>query len=317
MSDIDDKLAAAWRDASREAPPAALDDALRAAARRAVGAGPARARHMHSWPLAAAAIVAVIAIGIVHMAPPEQVTPTMVADSTLRAASVKEKDAAPPPEARASPMATSASERVAAPVDRMISAPRKQLAQPANAPPPNLTVAPADKPQPAPASSASGLAGGTIAQSPARDSGATESKHETAAQADLTKKSRAEPFPGTPVEAKNDADGMTAAPPYAAAKTALAPPPENAIDARVARSDQKQYAETAPAAPTARLTRLASEGERAKDAAPRTPDEWIKLIRRLQGEGRKDDVSRELAAFRVEYKDRADALLPPDLREIK
>ena len=215
MSDIDDKLAAAWRDASREEPPAALDDAMRAAARRAVGAGPSRARHMHSWPLAAAAIVAVIAIGIVHMAPPEQVTPTVVASSSLRAASVKEQDAAPPPEARAAPVAASASERVAtpAPVDRMTSAPRKQLAQPANAPSPNLTVALADKPQPAPASSAPGLAAGTIAQSPARDSGATEAKPETAAQADLAKKSRAEPFPGTPMEAKNDADGITAAPP--------------------------------------------------------------------------------------------------------
>jgi hypothetical protein len=36
MSDVDDKLDAAWRAASREEPPAALDDALRAAARRAV-----------------------------------------------------------------------------------------------------------------------------------------------------------------------------------------------------------------------------------------------------------------------------------------
>jgi hypothetical protein len=323
MSDIDDKLAAAWRDANREEPSAVLDDALRAAARRAIGAGPSRVRHMHSWPLAAAAIVAVISIGIVHMAPPEQVTPTVVANSALQAAAVKQTVAIPPPEARAAPVATNAtlgaSEQVAtpAPVDRMTSAPRTQLEPLANAPPPNSTVALADKPQPAPGSSATSLAAGTIAQSPARDSGATESKLETAAQADLTKKSHAEPFPGASVEAKNDADGITAAPPYAAAKTALSPPPENAIDARVARSDQKQLAETTPPVQTARYTSLASERDRAKDAAPRTPDEWIKLIRRLQGEGRKDDVSRELAAFRVEYKDRADTLLPPDLREIK
>jgi hypothetical protein len=37
----------------------------------------------------------------------------------------------------------------------------------------------------------------------------------------------------------------------------------------------------------------------------------------LQSEGRKDDVTKELAAFRAEYKERADALLPADLREAK
>jgi hypothetical protein len=37
----------------------------------------------------------------------------------------------------------------------------------------------------------------------------------------------------------------------------------------------------------------------------------------LQTEGRKDEVAKELAAFRAEYKERADALLPADLRETK
>ena len=91
MKDVDDKLAT-----SREEPPAALDDALRAAARRAVGAGPSRARHMRSWPLAAAAVVAVLAIGIVQLTPPEQVTPTIIADSTSRQDALKERVAPAP-----------------------------------------------------------------------------------------------------------------------------------------------------------------------------------------------------------------------------
>src|SRR5258708_1336156 len=110
MSDVDDKLDAAWRAASREEPPAALDDALRAAARRAVGARPSRERHMQSWPLAAAAVVAVLAIGIVQMTPPEQVTPTIVAHNASTPATAKEKEPPAPP---AAPAPSQASPRVA------------------------------------------------------------------------------------------------------------------------------------------------------------------------------------------------------------
>ena len=55
----------------------------------------------------------------------------------------------------------------------------------------------------------------------------------------------------------------------------------------------------------------------AKDSAPRPADEWIRLIRKLQSEGRNDDAVKELTAFRAAYKERADALLPADLRAIK
>src|SRR5436190_19675812 len=140
MSDVDDKLDAAWRAASREEPPAALDDALRAAARRAVSARPSRERHMQSWPLAAAAVVAVLAIGIVQMTPPEQVTPTIVADNASTQAPAKEKDAAAPPAAparsEAAPRAAQQAAAPSAPADRTSSGPRKQLVPPSNSPPP-------------------------------------------------------------------------------------------------------------------------------------------------------------------------------------
>jgi hypothetical protein len=337
MSDVDDKLDAAWRAASREEPPVALDDALRAAARRAVGAGPSRARHMQSWPLAAAAVVAVLAIGIVQMTPPEQVAPTIVADSAPRQAASKEKDMTAPaaaPAPRAAPATMDAAPRVTeqvaaapAPVDRVSGTPRRQLVQPSNSPsPPNPSLALADKPQ-AP-SGAGALATGAIAPVPERDGGALKSKLETTAAEEPAKKARAEPFPAAPAEAKNAADALVASPPpaLAAAKPAPAPMRENAIEARTARRDEAPAAQAVPpaaqaqtagaAAPTA-LAKVAPERERAKDSAPRTPDEWIKLIRRLQNEGRKEEVTKELAAFRAAYKERADALLPADLRETK
>jgi hypothetical protein len=330
MSDIDDKLAAAWRAASREEPPAALDDALRAAARRAVGAGPSRARHMQSWPLAAAAVVAVLAIGIVQMTPPEQVAPTIVADSAPRQAASKEKDMTASPAAPAPPAAPATmdaaprvTEQVAAapaPVDRVSGTPRRQLVQPSNSPsPPNPSVALADKPQ-AP-SGAGSVASGAIAPAPERDGGALKSKLEVATADGPAKKARAEPFPAAPAESKNAADALVASPPpaLAAAKPAPAPMRENAIEARTARRDEAPaaQAQTAGAAAPTALAKAAPERERAKDSAPRTPDEWIKLIRRLQNEGRKEEVAKELAAFRAEYKERADALLPTDLREVK
>ncbi len=69
------RLDAAWRAASNEEPPPALDAAILAAARREVGAKPQSlsaqaATHARRrwWPLAAAATVAVIAIGVVQRA---------------------------------------------------------------------------------------------------------------------------------------------------------------------------------------------------------------------------------------------------------
>jgi hypothetical protein len=53
------------------------------------------------------------------------------------------------------------------------------------------------------------------------------------------------------------------------------------------------------------------------EAQPRTVDEWIRLIRRLKAEGRNDLAAKELAAFRTRYQERADALLPADLRDFK
>ncbi|HEX8010661.1 MAG TPA: hypothetical protein VF814_06975 [Casimicrobiaceae bacterium] len=99
MSEIERDLDAAWRAASREEPPATLDAAIHAEARRAVGAAPGRKRNKHWWyPLAAAATVAVLAIGIARLTPPEQVAPTLLTEQSAAprsAASEAKRQAAP------------------------------------------------------------------------------------------------------------------------------------------------------------------------------------------------------------------------------
>ena len=79
-SELDLALERAWRAHSREAPPPELDRAILAAAHRAAGSGPqdalkavAEATRPQRWwmPLAAAATIGVIAIGILQLTPRE------------------------------------------------------------------------------------------------------------------------------------------------------------------------------------------------------------------------------------------------------
>src|SRR5216683_1409241 len=96
MSEIDPELEATWRAASREQPPAALDDAIRSAAKREVGAKPGGfGAAPRWWPLAAAATVAAIAVGIVQMTPPEQVTPTAMTAANNAATDGAQRDVKP------------------------------------------------------------------------------------------------------------------------------------------------------------------------------------------------------------------------------
>ena len=85
---FDPRVDAAWRATSREEPPRALDDAIRAAARRESGAGPRPAdvpvkRPVPAalqperwwWPLAAAATIGAIAVGLLQLAAQENSGP--------------------------------------------------------------------------------------------------------------------------------------------------------------------------------------------------------------------------------------------------
>jgi hypothetical protein len=320
MSEIerDRRLDAAWSAASREEPPPALDAAIRAAARRAVDAAPGSRRNKHWWyPLAAAATVAVLAVGIVQLTPPEQVAPTIVAD------------------------------RATAPREAQKDVERRSAAvetTPASSPVATSATAPPAAPAPAaerPAKPAPGIAAGTLASERARVAApkelkkqALEAKRELAPQDKLASAtqeiaaantapappavaaapaapSRSEPFPAAPVpESRRDA--------YQEEGRQAANAPAGAAAPQVQRSASGASAEPAQVQSRVEAAKVAHADEaKAKDASARSVEEWIKRIRDLKNEGRLDAAAKELAAFRAAYGERADALLPADLRAMK
>lgn len=74
----DPRVDAAWRAASDEEPPQAVDRAILAAARREARAGPQRsaaarvAARRRWWPVAAAATIGAIVVGVVQQLPPNE-----------------------------------------------------------------------------------------------------------------------------------------------------------------------------------------------------------------------------------------------------
>jgi hypothetical protein len=303
-SERDRRLDAAWSAASREQPPPALDAAIRAAARRAVDAAPGGGRSKHWWyPLAAAATVAVLAVGIARLTPTERVLPATVSDrgaaqpdlqrdGAPQVAAIQEPAAAPPPAApavvpageaqsRATPAAAAGAGTRAR--ERARSAPADELRQQAvaaeaeSAPPSRGAAA-------APAMAAANTAPSAPASVPA-----------------VPGAPRAEPFPAAapPLESHREGyhEEASVAEKNAPAKDRVEPVPaqSRALAAKVARADA--------AAPT--------------EASARSVEAWIKRIRDLKNEGRLDEAAKELSMFRSAYGERADALLPADLREIK
>src|SRR4030095_10314337 len=98
MNERDPELEKLYREHSREEPPSALDAKILAAAHRAVESGPrkvgAEATRPQRWwmPLAAAAAIGVVAIGVIQQVPKETAI-----DATSVATNAR--DVAPPPAA--------------------------------------------------------------------------------------------------------------------------------------------------------------------------------------------------------------------------
>jgi hypothetical protein len=252
---VDPRIADAWRKASNEEPSASVDDAILAAARREVSARPetvatweareVRASRRRWWPLAAAATIAAIAVGVLQLTPTDKVLSPAMEPATV----------SDMPSPAAKPDAGTAAEA------------------PEPAPPPSASPAPAAA-KPAPSQSA----------------------REKSTHRDDVR----DPFPGA-----------TRAEIAAAGAQVAASPPVTAQRAPAAAQ--------APAAPLAKMAAPpAADGgaaeARAKDRKPLPVADWIALIRRLRAEGRADEASRELAAFRVANPDH-EKLLPPDLRD--
>lgn len=153
----DRNVETAWREHVRDEPPSALDDAIRAAAHRAVQSGPraagtSRNRAWTAWaPLAVAATLGAIALGVVQLVPRDtDATHEVVSDAapsdsasanapsrTPRPSAVERPSVpAAPPAAPPAPPATSAT-MAAAPVTQ----PSTSSSRPAATPPPPVASA--------------------------------------------------------------------------------------------------------------------------------------------------------------------------------
>jgi len=387
MSEIDRQLDAAWRAASREQPPATLDAAIRAAARRAVDAGPGKPEARSWWrvkthwmPLAAAAAVAVIAVGLIQLTPPERVTPGFIAD---RSASMRTELASRQP-SPPSTVAESARRDPAVAADELARERDADRARKRFEQAPTATQSPSNAVLEKKQNTESGAAAPAERQLAAALERSRPTKTETPgentataarsepvqaaaperAQAAKPKKdeggspwklARSDPFPAatppgeagaaqaarTPPPAGKEAFAAAGPGPIGAASPSAPPaqrgepfpaaPHQDKVAANVPRSSASlpgaapPQAAGLPASQTDQVGQAmgpaavaSADRASAKDAGqPRPADEWIKLIRRLRAEGKTEEATKELAAFRAAYKERADELLPVDLREGK
>jgi hypothetical protein len=293
----DPRIDAAWRDASREEPPAALDAAIRAAARRAVDAGPQRVRDRHWWyPLAAAATVAVIAVGLLQTTPPEQVAPAIAPATVEETAPAKQEIATSPP---APPAAGAPAPAAKKDLPAEWASAHAFAQKPAPSQPP---VDALDKP--------------ARVKERSPEAGVRSPAPAASPPAITLSPPRSEPFPAAPQDvARRDA--------AVEAQNATQASTEVNEQASAAAGARKIAGAVAPAPAALEEKRAQSRVMLAKDAdsgqmkpkSARSVEDWVKLIRQLRDERRFDEATKELAAFRAVYGERADALLPPDLRQ--
>jgi len=295
----DTALDALLRTHSAETPPPAVDAAVLAAAHRAVDgemrAGPARATQPWRWwmPLAAAAAIGVVVIGILPLAP------TLVEPMPPATSDAPSRPAAPPP---------SGTQPIEA------ARPGAQGTPMARVPLPSATDRMSVKRD--------------AAATRERDESAT--KAGSALSRPYMEMYRVPPEPpAAEQDRRANATGAVGAMPQAApAPQAIRPQQEAAAPAPATQVPQEANAQPPRQGSAAALTQPARSPEvlprtdamsledRQKVAAaqPRTVDEWFALIRKLRSENRVPDAIRALADFRAAFSD-ADARLPEDLRD--
>jgi Meckel syndrome type 1 protein len=288
----DPALDALLRAHLHETPPPAVDAAILTAAHRAVESTPrvrtARATQAWRWwmPLAAAAVIGVVVVGIMPVAPTlvEPAAPTIsdvpVAGSLPGASRSKSSDA-------------SKVEHGGPPLT-------PQRSEPPNAPPPKSEAVAAPPAIPAPTrktveaapASSSPTRKTTAAAPPAPQLGATRELGDRGAAV------------SRPAEANTAAAERSMVPSPAAAPA----PAPSLSSAPAAATDASAAAVTSP--PVGALS-----DQRAKQAARTSgADEWIAQIRTLRSDGRMTEAAGALKAFRAAFND-ADTRLPEDLRE--
>ena len=312
MNERDPELEKLYREHSREEPPPALDAAILAAAHRAVESGPrkvgAEATRPQRWwmPLAAAAAIGVVAIGVIQQVPKDTAFDSTSVATAPAPAPEPSREAAPPA-APPPPAATAPATPPAASVE-----PKQQVPADAGALSKKQKAAEAPAPRPAPPPPERARENKVAEPTPFP---AAQPPQKTEPEADLAAK-RDAPMEQSFADRRKDTsmreERQAAAP--AGAGAAMAPPPAAA---------------PAPAAPAPFPSRMRSQSETAAGTVAqskpvddemrtlaRDPDAWIVRIRKLRDEGNTAQALRELKEFRALVPD-AERRLPADLKSLQ
>jgi hypothetical protein len=286
----DPRLDAAYRDAATDEPPAAIDERLRAAARRAVAAGPqslearARGEAQRSWaarwrvPVSIAATV-VVAVTLSYMVERE--------DAQL--ARVDGHPGTAPPQA----VAVAPSEGANAPVPAAAPTPDLAQAERAAKSANRLERETAERPPPIPAPG--GADGPTTNGMLAKEAERRQAASDTAPPASPPPQTRI-----APAETQTAPAAATSVPPPAPAPMAR---PAPARDLAEPSGRDRAFADR-----PGRMERGAAAV--SAEQKPRTLEEWLGELRRLKAAGRTDELAKELAEFRKRF---PDYKLPADL----
>lgn len=278
----DPQLAGIYRAGGEPQPPAHLDDAIRAAARRAVQAGPRRnADRFRRWsvPLSLAAVI-VLSVTVVTMMR-EEGADRWVADDVRSLPSAPSARVDQPDRAATEPV------RPAAPA---------VTAKEAAPSPPALAAAPAEKPQAADKT----VAG--LAEKRERDRPAAPPAAEISA---LGQSAAPAASAAAPAGAMEDRAAPAPAAPRALRRSAPA-----AAMAEASRSEESMVAKQASSMGAAALAK--SRGDALwQDLEQEPAGKWLERLRELRRDGRNEDFARLAAEFRRRF---PDAVLPEDLR---
>ncbi len=344
----DPAVDAAWREHAHDEPPRAVDDAIRAAAHRAVGSGPRKAAPVarlrwQTWaPLAIAATLGVIALGVVQLAPRDPDATREVVSDVVGAA----PPAAPPSVPSPAPIGSRADSETRLGRTSRGASPAKPSALVAQGANSALTPSPVDaiprEPQAFPRmreqakEQRSGATPEAPPRSPPRDVPVPFPASGGAAPAGAPPGGPAlapapAPMPVPPPAVENEPSARR---PALAAARSPAPAVDAAtasegkleaqprsIDAqsRSASADRGagQSAATRDTTAAAPMRKDALADERSADArkamAPRAPDDFFASIRRLRDEGREAEAIAMLAQYRAAFGN-DDNRLPGDLR---
>ena len=342
----DERLARAWRETSREEPAPALDDAIRAAARKAVGAGPRStpgAPFGGRWrvPLSVAAVLVVSATITLLVAQREEQELSALRDQAAPMAGTPEPPASAPEAASPDFGATEAQPHAAASAASPPTSSDSFVASPPQAPASSKerTLARQTREESDLKGVPAGATGADREPAPRRVATEAESPREGFAEA---------PAPGDDTSAtalRSRAQGVAAAPapppaePSAAdtkAQVQRAPATEEPTEGALAKRKAEAAAEMKQDAPEHRQ-RAAPAARAEKSAVPQPgsnatvgprdtlacrldeqterlePKVWLDRILDLRRSGKLEEAEKSLKAFRARYPDYPlpDELKPP------